>query len=79
MRNLTLFLIFILTLGTLVAWTALAPFLSSKPSDEDPLAHDLNPVIEKADAFFEKRWKDLDFEPATRAEDLQIYRRISLA
>jgi hypothetical protein len=67
----------------LVEWAALRPFTQASSSSSAPaklaLETDLGAVVVAVDRLFEDRWTREQLEPAGRAEDLQVLRRVSLA
>jgi hypothetical protein len=69
----------------LAGWTALRPLAridahTYRVSElEAQIGGDLEPTVEKIDRFFQSRWADERIEPAERADELQVLRRLSLA
>ncbi|VAX38880.1 FIG00926787: hypothetical protein [hydrothermal vent metagenome] len=62
-----------------VVWAAYAPVRKSLPQLPNNVAVDLDRTVNKVNQFFEKDWKGNHLQPAKLADDIQIFRRLSLA
>lgn len=67
------------TILGLVAWAAARPsVISSKPGISVGYG-DVAATVARIDGWFEASWKSESIKPAADADDLQVFRRISLA
>ncbi len=62
-----------------IVWAAYAPVRKSLPQLPKSVAVDLDRTVNKVNLFFEKDWKQSHLQPAELADDLQVFRRLSLA
>jgi hypothetical protein len=63
----------------LVAWVAARPAILSLRSENTQAAPDVRAAADHVDAILQDRWAYEAIEPAARADDLQVYRRLALA
>ena len=53
--------------------------LAANPAANVYVENDLSPVVTQVDEFFQSRWVDLELQPAARADDMLMLRRLSLS
>lgn len=62
-----------------VGWFVSQPIRSPQVSTDGPAAAELAGTVAKLDAHFATKWQEAGVEPAAKADDLVLLRRISLA
>jgi hypothetical protein len=62
----------------IVAWGALQPFARQQPRAAS-IQQDLPTAVRAVDQILESQWRDAGVEPAAEADELQVFRRLSLA
>ena len=68
-----------LLIVSVIVWAAHSPVQHSLPYLPSEVATDLDKTVQQVDQFFEKNWKTSGLKPAELADDLQVFRRLSLA
>lgn len=63
----------------IVSWVAVGPAVSSLSSPKVAADADVSIAAERVDALLESAWIDFEIEPAVVADDLQVFRRLTLA
>ena len=71
-------LLVVLGVFALVASAARSPLARPRPGVETPANPEVFTSVEQIDRFFLQRWKESDLQPAASADDLTMFRRISL-
>ncbi len=63
----------------LVGWAAYSPVAQPTSASPDKADNDLNAAVDRVDAYFHNRWRELEGLVSEPADDLQVLRRLSLA